>query len=126
MDKRISLRPVIENAIVDEHSTNAESFQNSTLRPIIKMQHPLLLAFVSDHVLKVNKGFLEVSDETKRQFLKQLFSKDTVVKNRIIGIVVGQFTVEEFEVYSTIDSEVNKRIIAICEERVLTHLNEIK
>ena len=52
MDKRISLRPTVDSAKVDETTHPNEVFQNETLRPIIKMQHLLILAFVSDHVLK--------------------------------------------------------------------------
>lgn len=125
MDKRISLRPIIENALVNGQTTSAESFQNVTLRPVIKMQHPLLLAFVSDHVLKVNKGFMELSIEQKRLFLIQLFQKDAVLKQRIIGMMMGQFTLEEFRMYSTIETDINKRIVAICLERIIDHMNEI-
>lgn len=125
MDKRISLRPIIENALVNGQTTSAESFQNVTLRPVIKMQHPLLLAFVSDHVLKVNKGFMELSIEQKRLFLIQLFQKDAVLKQRIIGMMMGQFSLEEFRMYSTIETDINKRIVAICLERIIDHMNEI-
>lgn len=125
MDKRISLRTIIENAVVNGQTTSAESFQNVTLRPVIKMQHPLLLAFVSDHVLKVNKGFMELSIEQKRLSLVQLFQKDVTLKQRIIGMMMGQFTLEEFSMYTTIESDINKRIISICLERMIDHVNEI-
>jgi hypothetical protein len=125
MDKRISLRPTVDSAKVDETTHPNEVFQNETLRPIIKMQHLLILAFVSDHVLKLNKGFLELSKGKQRTFVTNLFAKDNTFKHRLTGIILGQFTVEEFKNYTTITNDVNKRILNICLERMMVHLNEI-
>ena len=125
MDKRIALRPVVESALVGDQTNLNESFQNETLRPIIKMQHHLLLAFVSDHVLKFNKGFLELSKGKQRTFVTNLFLKDNTFKHRLTGLILGQFTVEEFKTYTTISADVNKRILTICLERMMVHLGEI-
>jgi hypothetical protein len=125
MDKRIALRPVVESALVGEQTNLNESFQNETLRPIIKMQHQLLLAFVSDHALKFNKGFLELSKGKQRTFVTNLFLKDNTFKHRLTGLILGQFTVEEFKTYTTIAADVNKRILTICLERMMVHLGEI-
>jgi len=35
-------RPIIKD-LVKKHTTEIESFQNTIVRPIIKMQHPLLV-----------------------------------------------------------------------------------
>ncbi len=125
MNKRIALRQAVESAKVDEQTNLNEAFQNETLRPIIKIQHQLLLAFVSDHVLKFNKGFLELSKGKQRTFVTNLFLKDNSFKHRLTGLILGQFTVEEFNVYKTIAPDVNKRILTICQERMMVHLNEI-
>ena len=125
MDKRISLRPTVESAKVDETTHPNEVFQNETLRPIIKMQHLLILAFVSDHVMKLNKGFLELSKGKQRTFVTNLFAKDNTFKHRLTGLILGQFTVEEFKTYTAIANDVNKRILNICLERMMVHLNEI-
>jgi len=125
MDKRITLRPTVESAKVDETTHPNEVFQNEVLRPIIKMQHLLILAFVSDHVMKLNKGFVELSKGKQRTFVTNLFAKDNAFKHRLIGLIIGQFTVEEFNTYTTISPDVNKRIFTICLERMMVHLNEI-
>ena len=125
MNKRIALRPVVESAKVDETTHPNEVFQNETLRPIIKMQHQLILAFVSDHVLKLNKDFMELSKGKQRTFVTNLFAKDNSFKHRLIGLILGQFTVNEFKTYISIATDVNKRILNICLERMMVHLNEI-
>lgn len=125
MDKRIALRPVVESAKVDDQTNLNETFQNEVLRPIIKMQHQLLLAFVSDHVLKFNKGFLELSKGKQRTFVTNLFMKDNTFKHRLTGMILGMFTVEEFMIYTSIANDVNKRILTICQERMMVYLNEI-
>lgn len=125
MDKRIALRPVVESAKVDDQTNLNETFQNEVLRPIIKLQHLLILAFVSDYVLKFNKGFLELSKGKQRTFVGNLFLKDNTFKHRLTGIILGQFTVEEFKTYTAIAPDINKRILTICQERMMVHLNEI-
>ena len=125
MDKRISLRPTVESAKVDETTHPNEIFQNEILRPIIKMQHLLILAFVSDHIMKLNKEFLELSKGKQKTFVTNIFAKDNTFKHRLIGLILGQFTVEEFKTYTAIAPDVNKRIFTICLERMMVHMNEI-
>lgn len=119
-------RPAIPTAEIDDLTSPEEQFQNKTLRPIIKMKHELLLAFFN-HVPKLKKNqYFHISVEKREEYVKSIFNKDIQFRNQVKGIIIGDFSVEEFQIYSTFPSAMNKRILAIVLERVLTHLDHLK
>lgn len=118
------LRPEIK-AKTSAASSAQETFQNKTLRPIIKFQHPLLLALVKKHLKKRNQNLQALSREKLAVLLESTFDKDVQLRQLIKGMVLGLFTQEEFLRYSQNDSDIHKRILQICKERVLTNLEEV-
>jgi hypothetical protein len=124
-DSLQNLRPKIKTAKTSATSSAQETFQNKTLRPIIKFQHPLLLALVKKHLKKRNQNLQALSPEKLAALLESSFDKDVQLRQLIKGMVLGLFTQEEFLRYSQNDSDIHKRILQICKERVLTNLEEI-
>ena len=124
-DSLQKLRPEIKAAKTSATTSAQETFQNKTLRPIIKFQHPLLLALVKKHMKKRNQNLKALSNEKLAALLESSFDKDVQLRQLIKGLVLGLFTQEEFLRYSQNDSDIHKRILQICKERVLTNLEEI-
>jgi len=121
-EKEINKRPIIEKAIVSEKMTEVEKFQNTTLRPIIKMKHELLIAYFT-HYLAIQKfDFNYLNELKKTEFIEHSFSKDSLLRNELRGIIIGHFTLEEFEAYKNFIKEANKRILNMLKERVLNTL----
>jgi len=121
-EKEINRRPIIENAIVSENMTTAEKFQNSTLRPIIKMKHELLIAYFEYYSTIKILGFKEFTELKKVEFIESAFSKDSQFKNEVKGMIIGHFTLEEFAIYKNFTKELNKRMITMIKERILSTL----
>ena len=117
-------RPVLEDLIKDNMSA-LELFQNQTLRPVIKMQHDLLIASFNTYKAKRKIDFSSLTDQKKRSKTKAVFVKDINYKNLTLGFIIGAFSLEEFAYYSLIASELNKRIIQIVIQRVQDSLPEI-
>ena len=117
-------RPVLEDLIKDNMSA-LELFQNQTLRPVIKMQHDLLIASFNTYKAKRKIDFSSLTDQKKRSKTKAVFVKDINYKNLTLGFIIGAFSLEEFAYYSLNASELNKRIIQIVIQRVLDSLTEI-
>ena len=117
-------RPVLEDLIKDNMSA-LELFQNQTLRPVIKMQHDLLIASFNTYKAKRKIDFSSLTDQKKRSKTKSVFVKDINYKNLTLGFIIGAFSLEEFAYYSLIASELNKRIIQIVIQRVQDSLPEI-
>jgi len=117
-------RPVLEDLIKDNMSA-LELFQNQTLRPVIKMQHDLLIASFNTYKAKRKIDFSSLTDQKKRSKTKAVFVKDINYKNFTLGFIIGAFSLEEFAYYSLNASELNKRIIQIVIQRVQDSLTEI-
>ena len=55
-------RPILPD-LINEATTEIESFQNKTLRPIIKMQHDLLILSFQNYLVKRKIDFLNIDIE---------------------------------------------------------------
>ena len=118
-------RPELVN-LVNKNTTDVEKFQNEVLRPIIKMQHHLLIALFENYLQKRKIDFKSLSKEKKKLKIKSIFEKDINFKNLILGIVVGHFSVKEYLYYTQSSSEFNKRVLQIIIQRFQDSILEIK
>ncbi|MFY0605007.1 MAG: glyoxalase [Flavobacteriaceae bacterium] len=123
MDKK-SIRPEILNISRLKGMSEFERFQNKTVRPIIKMQHPIIIAFFKTY-LKGKRGDVFYSQNKLSTHINTSLSKDISFKNKMIGIIIGQFTIEEFEFYTQESSEINKRIVSIVKQRLSDSASEL-
>lgn len=109
-------RPVI-NEIIKKNMSDFELFQNKTIRPIIKMQHELLIAFFNNYLQKRKIDFSDISGEKKKLKIKSILEKDIQFRNMIIGSILGHFSLEEYQQYYSSASEMNRRIVKITIKR---------
>jgi hypothetical protein len=110
-------RPILKD-IVTEKTLIIETFQNATLRPIIKMQHELILALFQSYVSKRKIDFSTLDNLKAKEKIKVIFEKDINFKHLLVGIIVGHFSTEEFQIYNNNTSEFHKRIIQISIQRI--------
>ena len=117
-------RPVLQD-LIKENMSVIELFQNQTLRPVIKMQHDLLIASFKNYIVKRKIDFSTLTDQKKRSKTKAVFVKDINYKNLTLGFIVGAFSADEYAYYSSNSSELNRRILQIITQRVQDSLGEI-
>lgn len=118
----IELRSEIKTIDFEMSVSKAEQFQNKVLRPIIKFQHDLIVS-VFDSVIKRKKIDLEsLSSDRKVSTITTILQNDRNLVNELRVLIVGLFTVEEYQEYTEIKSEINRRIIQIIRERLLSLL----
>jgi hypothetical protein len=113
-----SIRPVIEGINTISNKSKEEHFQNETLRPIIKLQHDLLVVYFKTYLISKKIQFKELSNLKKNEIISTAFKKDNAFKSELKGMILGHFTVEEFTVYSNFKSDCNKRILTMIEQRI--------
>ena len=118
-DKTI-IRPVIKNIGTVKNKSREEKFQNITLRPIIKLQHELLIAFFENYILRKKIKFSILNTLKKQELMSNIFKNDTMFKTELRGLIIGHFTVDEFTVYQTMTADANKRILTMIRERLLS------
>ena len=95
-----------------------ERFQNETLRPILKLQNPLLVAVFHQYIEKRKGVFYELSLPKKLAYIENSLIKDQKFRNSVKGMIIGQFTVEEYERYALNSSSLNKRMMNMTVERI--------
>ena len=118
----IKLRPETPKAKITKGISEIEEFQNITLRPIIKFQNNFILEFFSNHARGYQKDWGSLSNEKKTLFIENSTNKNQNLKNSYIGCIVGLFTQEELTFYFENKSELNRRIVQIIKQRVLSNL----
>ncbi|MCA0132768.1 glyoxalase [Winogradskyella alexanderae] len=121
-DDLIAIRPVIASAKIYDSMSEDELFQNKTLRPIIKMQHDLFIAVFKNYIAKRKNVFYELSLQKQLDYIDNAIHKDMKFRNSIKGMIIGQFTVEEYDNYIQNSSALNKRMMNIVKNRIINSI----
>ncbi len=114
----LRFRPLLPNARVTEEMSLDEQFQNATLRPIIKFQNNLLVAAFRNYANKHKNSFYELNLPKRLEYIEHAVQKDMKFRNSLKGMIIGQFTVEEYEAYIQNSSALNKRMMNMVVERI--------
>lgn len=114
----LRIRPEIPSAQVSENTGDEETFQNSTLRPIIKFHNPLFVAAFNNYIVKHKNSFYGLSTEKRFEYIENAVQKNMKFRNSLKGMVIGQFTLEEYETYIKNSSALNKRMMNMVVERL--------
>ena len=117
----IKIRPIL-NLKRSSQITNEESFQNDTLRPIIKLQSPVLIETYRNYIIKHKNVFYELSNEKKLDYIENSINKNQKFRNLLKGMIVGLFTIEEYHNYKKNSSSLNKRMMNIILKRLQNNL----
>ena len=119
------VRPILPNELTIGALKAEELFQNMVLRPIIKMQHYILVYRVKSYFAS-KKVVFHLMDKKKRVVaLESAFKNDNPFKKEIQGMVIGQLNGEEFKQYLQTEKSFNKRIIQMVKNRMIDSVIEL-
>ena len=113
---RKALRPHVSTAPA---ATDEERFQNDTLRPVLKLQHDLLLATFRHYLTKRKVRWKSMPKVAFREKSENLLTRDNRLRGLLFGMVVGMFDEAELTYYLAHESAVNRRITSMLTKRVL-------
>lgn len=116
----LQLRPHIDTIKTDVESSLIESFQNKTLRPILKWQHDALITVFDRHTEQSQTNMLA---SEKRNWIKKILSNDSIIRNILIGIVLGMMTIEELAFFFEHQKECRQRLVNMVVDRLATANN---
>jgi hypothetical protein len=103
---------------ITDQSSVEEQFQNEVLRPILKLQNDLIILSFQNY-LSVNKiNFNSFTVDKKLTLIENSIHKDSKLRDTFKGIIIGLFTSNEYSLYATNSSNINKRIITMLVERL--------
>jgi hypothetical protein len=119
----VQIRPDLSALLRNQTDPSTdEYFQNNTLRPVIKLQNDLLLAAFRNYAIKHKGQFFEIAQEKKLKYIENAIQKDIKFRNSLKGMIIGQFTLAEYERYIQSSSALNKRMMQMVTERLKDQL----
>jgi hypothetical protein len=121
MDQRdtalLSLRGEILGDIHPQ-STKEEIFQNTTIRPVLKLQNDILIEAFLNYATKQKNYFYGLTTEKKLAYIENVIHKDIKFRNALKGMIIALFTIDEFKEYIQNSSNLNKRMMNLVIERL--------
>ena len=116
-------RPNINLKNRREVHLESELFQNEVLRPILKMQHDIILKTFHNHIKKSSIKWTQLNQIKKVKCVNDQLSKNLQIKHLIIGLIVGHLNDLEINQYLSNTKEYNKRIIQMAKQRIQSTIN---
>lgn len=115
----INIRPQLDINI--EGANSLEAFQSKTLRPVLKLQHPMTqkLLYASPHFLKLQAKADKGDPKSHIELVTGYIKNNVVFKTKMIACIVGMMTDKELDFYLTDEHEINKRIIELQTQRFI-------
>ena len=110
-EKLLQQRPDIPTSKINDQMGSEEYFQNAVLRPILKLQNDLFISVFKNYIKKHKNVFYELSIEKKQRYVEHAIQKDIKFRNSLKGMIIGMFTIEEYETYTLNSSALNKRMM---------------
>jgi hypothetical protein len=105
--------------------TEMESFQNETLRPILKMQNELIIDIYQHFLLKRKVPFEGMSIEKRQEWIANSISKDNRLRGILFGSIVGHFTKEEWAFFANQEGEVRRRMTSLITQRLQDQMKNL-
>ena len=85
---KLQIRPAILSIKAMGNTSVEEQFQNTVLRPIIKLQNDLIITYF-EHYLKIKKTKIRELNDTQTHYLLQnVFNRDTSLKADLRGLII--------------------------------------
>ena len=112
--------------VVTPQSSAEEAFQNITLRPILKLQNDLFVQVFINYAIKQKSVFFTLTIDKKLSYIENSIHRDIKFRNLLKGMIIGFFTVNEFQDYIKNSSNLNKRMMNLLIERLKSQLQLIE
>ena len=116
----LRIRLGVKTTTINSKMGANEYFQNTTIRPAIQFQHDLLIANFKNYINKHKNVFYALTTDKKIIYIDTAIHKDIKYRNSLKGILIGIFSVEEYETYIKDSSRLNKRMMNL----VIEHLKD--
>jgi hypothetical protein len=110
------IRPVL--GLDSSASTAIEAFQNNTLRPVLKLQHDLLQSVFTHQMVLRKSSFFALNVAKRAIHIEETVKNDLKFKNRLVGLIVGHFTLEEYQFFQENETELTRRLTQLLIQRL--------
>jgi hypothetical protein len=116
--EQLALRPHLPKIDQDKQSKAEERFQNDTLRPILKYQQAVIITLMKNYVSRHKANYTSMGLTEKLSFIANALNKDLKLKYTLHGVIIGYFTNEELEEFTTNNQALSKRLSNLLQQRI--------
>jgi len=102
--------------------TFEEKFQSETLRPIIEKKQDLILQIVKNYNKKKSIKMKELSAGEKNNYINNVLFKETHFTNELKGVIIGNFSSEDYFEYLEMEKDMNKRMVSLLKESLKSNI----
>lgn len=113
----LALRPPVASEPGTGPAATVGDFLHRTLRPVLKLQNPRLLAAVADFLLDHHMPFRAAGPAERQRLVAELLTRNTKLRYTVVGLVTGLFTTEETQFYRAHRPELNRRLLELAVRR---------
>ena len=114
--KLLQLRPELQLPTLQ--SGVEEQFQNQTLRPVLKMQHPLLARLMLTQIQRYKGTFFQLSKPDRLEWIANTLREDARLRHLLAGTIIGHFTMDELKTFEAHEAECMRRLIQMMVQRL--------
>ncbi len=114
--KLLQLRPELQLSTLQ--SGVEEQFQNQTLRPILKMQHPLLASLMLTQIQRYKGTFFQLSKPDRLEWIAHTLREDARLRHLLAGTIIGHFTMDELKTFEAHEAECMRRLMQMMVQRL--------
>ena len=121
-ERLLQQRPDLPASKIKDNMSSEEYFQNAVLRPILKFQNDILIEVFKTYISKRKNVYYTLNQNQKLNYVTHSIQKDIKFRNQLKGMIVGLFSLEEYELYTENSSALNKRMMNLMIQRIQNHL----
>lgn len=112
----LQLRPDLD--LDTSQSGPEEVFQNTTLRPILKMQHNLLAQLFFSQAQIQRSAFFTWTEPIQKEWIANTIRSNSSLRQLLIGTIIGHFTLAELHTFEANASALRRRMIQLLTQRL--------
>jgi hypothetical protein len=121
-ERLLRQRPDLPASKIKDNMSSEEYFQNAVLRPILKFQNDILIEVFKTYISKRKNVYYTLNQNQKLNYVTHSIQKDIKFRNQLKGMIVGLFSLEEYELYTENSSALNKRMMNLMIQRIQNQL----
>ena len=122
-ERLLRQRPDLPASKIKDNMSSEEYFQNAVLRPILKFQNDILIEVFKTYISKRKNVYYTLNQNQKLNYVTHSIQKDIKFRNQLKGMIVGLFSLEEYELYTENSSALNKRMMNLMIQEFKTNCN---
>lgn len=106
-------------------SNPIQLFQDTTLRPILKFQHELILAVYHEYLITHKINFEHLTSTQRNTKIEQSLKQNQTLQSILKGLILALFDETEIAFWMDNKDEINKRIQQLMIKRIQSAFEQI-